>query len=221
MPIEFHCTNCGKLLRTQDGSAGMPAQCPECQTITTVPGTPGTMSPQPGGSPLEAAGPAGSSPFGMGPAPSGPGDADNPYQSPVTTGYIGSASAAGRVAGPAIALIVTASLGLAWHVVSAIINAITLSNGPPVVFQPGQGPEVPQWVFVVAILGGAVLALVLDVVILVGAIRMRKLQSYGLAMAASIIAMIPCVWPCCLLGLPFGIWALVVLSDSSVKAAFR
>ena len=40
-------------------------------------------------------------------------------------------------------------------------------------------------------------------------------------MTAAIVAVIPCVAPCCLLSLPFGIWALVVLGDSSVKAAFR
>jgi hypothetical protein len=40
-------------------------------------------------------------------------------------------------------------------------------------------------------------------------------------MAASIIAMIPCVSPCCLLGLPIGIWALVVLMKPEVKSAFH
>jgi hypothetical protein len=50
---------------------------------------------------------------------------------------------------------------------------------------------------------------------------MKKLESYSFAMAAAIIAMIPCISPCCLLGLPFGIWALVVLGDGSVKAAFQ
>ena len=38
---------------------------------------------------------------------------------------------------------------------------------------------------------------------------------------AAIVAMIPRISPCCLLGLPFGIWALVVLSNGTVKAAFR
>ena len=40
---------------------------------------------------------------------------------------------------------------------------------------------------------------------------------YGVA---AIIAMIPC-HGCCILGLPFGIWALVVLSAPEVKAAFH
>jgi hypothetical protein len=59
------------------------------------------------------------------------------------------------------------------------------------------------------------------VVIFMGAGKMKRLESYGFAMAVSIIAMIPCISPCCLIGLPMGIWALVVLLDPNVKAAFR
>ena len=50
--------------------------------------------------------------------------------------------------------------------------------------------------------------------------RCSKLRSRGLAMTAAILAMIPCFSPCCLLGLPFGIWALVVLSKPEVQSQF-
>ncbi|XXF79573.1 hypothetical protein P2318_07395 [Myxococcaceae bacterium GXIMD 01537] len=53
-----------------------------------------------------------------------------------------------------------------------------------------------------------------------GGLKMRQLQSRGLAMAASIVALIPC-FGCCCLGLPVGIWSLIVLSKPEVKAAFR
>ena len=52
-----------------------------------------------------------------------------------------------------------------------------------------------------------------------GALKMRNVQSYGLAMAAAITVMLPCTC-CCVLGLPAGIWALVVLNKPEVKAAF-
>jgi len=61
----------------------------------------------------------------------------------------------------------------------------------------------------------------LGVLITYGGIKMKNLQNYSLAMSSSIIAMIPCLSPCCCLGLPIGIWGLVVLSDANVKAAFR
>jgi hypothetical protein len=45
------------------------------------------------------------------------------------------------------------------------------------------------------------------------------LQAYGLAVAASILAIL--ISPANLIGLPIGIWALVVLSQRDVRAAFR
>jgi hypothetical protein len=53
-----------------------------------------------------------------------------------------------------------------------------------------------------------------------GGWKMRKLESLGLAITASILVMFPCQM-CCCLGLPVGIWSLVVLSKPEVKAAFR
>ena len=59
------------------------------------------------------------------------------------------------------------------------------------------------------------------ILVFLGAGRMRQLRSYGLAMAAAIIACIPCVGPCLVLSVPFGIWSVVVLSDGAVRAAFE
>jgi len=57
------------------------------------------------------------------------------------------------------------------------------------------------------------------VVILFGAFKMQRLKSYGLSVAASILAMI--TPPGLLVGLPFGIWALIVLNLREIKAAFE
>jgi hypothetical protein len=50
---------------------------------------------------------------------------------------------------------------------------------------------------------------------------MQKLSSYGLSLTTAIVVLIPCFSPCCLLGLPIGIWALVVLNKPEVKSQFR
>jgi phage FluMu protein Com len=42
MAIEFRCTGCHKLLRSDDDAAGKKAQCPECGVVATVPNAPGT-----------------------------------------------------------------------------------------------------------------------------------------------------------------------------------
>ncbi|HOX55778.1 MAG TPA: serine/threonine-protein kinase [Candidatus Paceibacterota bacterium] len=55
--------------------------------------------------------------------------------------------------------------------------------------------------------------------VIVGGSRMLRLQAYGLSVAVSILAMI--TPPGCLLGVPFGVWALIVLTKKEVREAFR
>ena len=50
------------------------------------------------------------------------------------------------------------------------------------------------------------------------ALQMLELRRHTVAVVASVIAMIPC-WDGCL-GLPIGIWALIVLLKPEVKSAF-
>ncbi len=86
MPIEFRCTQCAKLLRTGDNTAGKQAKCPACQTIVTVPS--GEQAPPRQAAPLQPQTGAGENPFasgyagqgyaGQGPQP----DSGNPYQAP-------------------------------------------------------------------------------------------------------------------------------------------
>ena len=67
---------------------------------------------------------------------------------------------------------------------------------------------------------GAIVALCWAGIVLSGAVQMCRLRGYGYAMTATIVAMVPCSL-CCILGLPFGIWGLVVLMKPEVKNAFR
>jgi hypothetical protein len=69
--------------------------------------------------------------------------------------------------------------------------------------------------------GGA--GLVLSFLTVVGAIRMLQLRSYGLAMFVSILNAVPLLstTACCGVGEIVGIWAIVVLLNSEVRASFR
>jgi uncharacterized membrane protein/phage FluMu protein Com len=69
MSIEFRCSQCSKLLRTGDETAGRQAKCPDCGAITKVPES---TPPSVGGNPFNAAAPLYS--------PTA--DPRNPYQSP-------------------------------------------------------------------------------------------------------------------------------------------
>jgi len=64
--------------------------------------------------------------------------------------------------------------------------------------------------------------LAISVLILVGAKKMKSLQSYQFSLAAAGLSIVPCLTPCSgfLLGLAFGIWSLAVLRRPDVKSHF-
>ncbi|MBC8352771.1 MAG: hypothetical protein H8E66_12325 [Planctomycetes bacterium] len=57
------------------------------------------------------------------------------------------------------------------------------------------------------------------ILLVLGAVRMFDLQSYGIALIAAVVAILPCAlgFP---ISLPFGIWALIVVLRHDVKNAF-
>lgn len=59
------------------------------------------------------------------------------------------------------------------------------------------------------------------ILIAVGGAKMAFMESYSMARIAAILACIPLISPFVVWGIPFGIWALVVLRDPKVKAAFE
>lgn len=120
-----------------------------------------------------------------------------------------------QVSTPAIFLMVVAGLGLAGGVVSILVNTLGMAVGSQLKESRAM-MNVASGAFGIAM---AFLSIAANAVILYGAIKMKRLQSFGLAMAASILALVPCM-TCCCLGLPVGIWALVILNKPEVKGAF-
>jgi len=149
-----------------------------------------------------------------------------PENFPGAPGSTNTAAAREAVSTPAILLMVTAGLG----VVMALLSLLTsLAGGGDVtpeqleqLRQAGMEKFIP-WLQRSRSFGsfGNLLTLALSGVTFFGAMKMKNLQNFGMAMAASIIAIIPCFGPCCCIGIPAGIWALVVLNKPEVKAAFR
>jgi hypothetical protein len=133
-----------------------------------------------------------------------------------------SGQAAQMVSGPAIGLMVTAGLGALAQLLSMVINI--LGAGAGMMGAAHDQQAAPAWAN--AMSGGLgvvfnVVGLIMSVVIFMGAMKMKKLESYNFALAGTIIAMVPCISPCCLVGLPIGIWALVILMKPEVKSAFQ
>lgn len=134
------------------------------------------------------------------------------------------AAAAAKVNGPAIALMVTAGIGMLLQVINLLMTI--LGAGAGLAGLSGGGSGNPEMERIQALMGGGLgvvlglFSLAIGVLIFIGAMKMKNLTSYGLAMAAAIVAMIPCLSPCCCLGLPSGIWAIVALVDQNVKNSF-
>jgi hypothetical protein len=140
---------------------------------------------------------------------------------PAPGGY--SPNAAGMVTPPAIALIVMGVfdiLGALYNIISGILGAAAPAQPVPADPNAAQVMRIIQAVSGPMAIAIGVLLLIMGILIIVGALKMKNLQSYGLAMTSSILAMFPCSL-CCLVGLPIGIWSLVVLSKPEVKSAFH
>jgi hypothetical protein len=147
----------------------------------------------------------------------------NPYESPMTPGggYGGppNFNAAEKTNLPGLFLMIFSGIWMALMVVGVLFN---LLGGGLAAAGAGNGADAGGAVVSMAAgLVGNIIFLLLSAVVFFGGMKMRNLESYGLSMAAAIIACIPCCSPCYILGIPFGIWALVVLNDAQVKAAFR
>ena len=85
MPIEFRCTRCQKLLRTQDDTAGKQAKCPQCGTIVEIPAAPAAAAPPPAASSVPPVQDFQADPLArpaVGSWGTAGGGSANPYQSP-------------------------------------------------------------------------------------------------------------------------------------------
>jgi hypothetical protein len=127
--------------------------------------------------------------------------------------------ARGRVSGPATALIVVSAISSALLLLALAVDIWLLVSG--VAGEMAQPRGMPKETQVTIRAVWAFLMLATGAVILIGAVRMMGLRSRGLSMVACVLALVPCLGPCFVLGIPFGIWGLVALNDPRVRRAFE
>ena len=137
----------------------------------------------------------------------------------------GGSNARDQVNTPAILLMVVGGLTVAYALFGAV-QSLTGANTAGL-DQALANPDIPQGArsIISGMARGGIFfnlfQLALGAVTAFGGLKMKNLENYGLAMAASIIAVIPCFGSCCCIGIPVGIWSLIVLNKPEVKAAFR
>jgi len=135
-----------------------------------------------------------------------------------------------RLKVPAILLVILGALGLLFTVMGPFLKATLMEtmlqffekmNVQLPADQKAQMEAAKTAGLGLGDLFSLTLGLVVNSVILVGGLKMMKLQSWGLALASAILVMLPCGSCCCLIGLPIGIWAVIQLNKPEVKSAFR
>jgi len=145
---------------------------------------------------------------------------NNPYATPLGGGQKpGSPANSGKITAPGIALVITGGLGM----IMTLFSIVWAFVGP----EPPFNPDMPEFFREIQQGGRGPLAAAVQVififvnaVIIAGGVAMIRQSMWGLALAASIVAMVNIGNCCCLIGLPIGIWSLVILLMADVKAAF-
>ena len=112
-----------------------------------------------------------------------------------------------QVKRPAIGLLVTGILNWVGITMAVLILSPIMASKQ----QAHPDPEAVLWLI-------AVIAIVFSGLIFFAAFKMMRLEAYPWAIAGSVLAMI--TTPGNIIGLPIGVWALVALTSSQVKAAF-
>ena len=145
---------------------------------------------------------------------------ENPYSSPNHNAAVKPVTAQAMVRSPATALIVVSIICIVFITIALLVSGFLLLSGTAArMQQPSIGMSKETQIAIRMAWSCAILAV--NIVILVSAIKMRRLRSYSLAKTGAILAMIPCFGPCYLLGIPFGIWAIIVLNKPGVAEEFR
>lgn len=128
-------------------------------------------------------------------------------------------AARAKIQTPAIALMVFAIVFAVILLLLLMLNMLGIGliaaaapNNPEGAQAMGQG---------VIGMASSVIGLIVSGVIVFGAIKMKNLESRGLAMTAAVLAALPVISPCCLVGLPIGIWCINTMNDPVVKAVYH
>ncbi len=156
----------------------------------------------------------------------------NPYSTGVEGAPVQSSNAKDRCYVPGILLVISGIVGLVCNVGGGLVTAGVYLGAQEVVMEefrkdPDQvenlTEEEARGVMNLLGYGGLVAAAggLVGILIVIGGVQMIRVRGWVIALLGALLSMVPCVQGCFILGVPIGIWCLVVLMDSSVKQAFK
>jgi len=134
----------------------------------------------------------------------------------------GGAGASQQVQGPAMGLMITGIIGVILNLIGLAMNALGAGMSGLQNLGGGSGAADRYMSYMSGGIGivSAVIGLGVSGFIIWASLQMKQLRGWTMAVVASIVAMIPCIGPCCLIGIPIGIWSVIVLMKPEVKSAF-
>ncbi|MCA8991753.1 MAG: hypothetical protein KDA88_07230 [Planctomycetaceae bacterium] len=221
MTINIKCPECSSAYEVPDDKAGKKFRCKSCQAIVEIPGG-DTFGPS-------------NDPFAGGSRKFRSDDDDDddddygpPRRSRSRSGgsrrrrhaRISSGSPSGTA--PGIAMMIVAGMGLLVFVLLAITSIG--QGGPNPNDLPPPGPERDSYMvgYYVGSCGFPVFGLISQILIIFGGWNLMAGKSRTMAYIAAVLCCIPC---CCspvfILGVPFGIWALVAINQMTQDGAFE
>jgi hypothetical protein len=220
----IYCPQCRHKLRVPETLLGQLVQCPLCRLIFTSPrpgGTPAVPAPAPGATPAgEAEAPAASAgnlpadSAGAPPAPAWPGQPHVTVPPPWYPPPGPRASVTALVVPPAVSLLLASILGIAVNGLQVI-----LCLARPEMFQQPTilGPPPPVELITIS---GAIFAAI-NLLIALSGLTMLFRRVYVFCFLGAILALVNIGNLCCLLTLPVGVWALIVLCLPDVRNTFQ
>ena len=129
---------------------------------------------------------------------------------------------AAQVSGPSIGLLVTGIIGGVFAIIGLFMSFFGTSLSSIMAERFNEFDDRYANLYEGAAgIASSFIGILVAALIIYAALKMKELSQYGLCMAASILAMIPCISPCCIIGLPIGIWCLIVLTKPEIKTAFH
>jgi hypothetical protein len=120
---------------------------------------------------------------------------------------------------PAVGLVITSSFWLIILVVALVLNLFYLLGLAQMNVQQG-GDFLGEAAMPMNLVGIMLMAFVTSCV-LYGSLSMMQRRNYGVAVTAAVLSVLPCFSPCFIVGIPFGLWALLLLFRPEVKYGFR
>ncbi|MEQ8786425.1 MAG: hypothetical protein RIC55_09000 [Pirellulaceae bacterium] len=137
--------------------------------------------------------------------------AENPYSAPAATTEQ-QADGRARLVPPAIALLVVSLLWV-FMALFGVVYFLSLINAPDADAQT-------RHVFTTS-LGYMVINILYNLMLASGALSMVRRGSYVWAVTCGVLALVPLLGPFYCLGIPIGVWTLIVLRRPEVRSAFK